>query len=139
MTRNEVLDFVRRNTFSFMATVENGEPRVRGMDTPVIDDNGLTFCTGSNKAVCAQLTADPSVELCYWSIEDGTQIRLRGRMEKLDDEALKKSIVETRFTFLKPVVEKYGWGSLTLFRLSRAAGSCWRMANTAGGCEPFDF
>lgn len=139
MTRAEVLEFVRKNTYSFMATVENGKPRVRGMDTPVVDEKGLTFCTGSTKQVCAQLLADPSVELCYYSPEEGVQIRLSGRMEKLEDDDLKKHIVETRFTFLKPVVERFGWGSLTLFRLSTASGSEWRMSATAGPSTPFEF
>lgn len=139
MTRADVIEFVRKNPTSFMATLENGRPKVRGMDTPVADEEGLTFCTGSTKPVCAQLLADPSVELCYFSREEGVQIRLSGRMEKLEDDDLKKHIVETRFTFLKPVVERFGWGSLTLFRLSSAKGSEWRMSETAGPSAAFDF
>jgi uncharacterized pyridoxamine 5'-phosphate oxidase family protein len=139
MTRSEILDFVRKNTVSFMATVENGEPRVRGMDTPHVDENGLTFCTGANKQVSLQLQANPAVELCYWGQEDGIQLRLRGRMEMLDDEPLKKHIVETRFTFLKPVVEQYGWGCLALFRLGGGQASMWSARDTAGGSEEFPF
>jgi uncharacterized pyridoxamine 5'-phosphate oxidase family protein len=139
MTRIEILEFVKRNTVSFMATVENGEPRVRGMDTPHVDENGLTFCTGTVKPVCRQLLANQAVELCYFGQQDGVQLRLRGNMEKLDDENLKKHIVETRFTFLKPVVEKYGWESLTLFRLSKGKAFVWSMRDNAGGSEEFDF
>lgn len=139
MTRDEVLEFVRRNTASFMATVENGEPRVRGMDTPHVDEKGLTFCTGSIKAVCRQLLADPAVELCYFGQEEGVQIRLRGRMEKLDDDELKKHIVETRFTFLKPVVEQHGWEALTLFRFSKGKGFVWSMNSPSGGSSEFEF
>ena len=125
MTRKEILEFVRNNTTSFMGTVENGEPRVRAMDTPRVDDNGLTFCTGSGKDVCRQLLEDPEVELCYWSTSEKKQLRIRGRMEILDDEDLKKKIVETKFTFLKPVVEEYGWNTLTLFRLSGGTVRIW--------------
>lgn len=137
MTRNEALDFIRRNPTSYMATIENGEPRVRAMETPVIDDKGLTFCTGSNKQVCLQLSANPAVELCYWGMKEGAQIRLRGRMQKLDDEPLKRSIVEGPFAFLKPVVEKYGWDALSIFRLSGAKGFIWHMKD--GSVEQFDF
>jgi uncharacterized pyridoxamine 5'-phosphate oxidase family protein len=128
MTRREILEFVRENPISFMATMENGEPRVRGMDTPHVDDKGLTFCTGSSKDVCRQLLANPAVELCYWSSEEKKQLRIRGKMEKLGDIELKKEIVETRFTFLKPVVEQYGWDSLTLFRLSGGTVRIWSAA-----------
>ncbi|MBD3278717.1 MAG: pyridoxamine 5'-phosphate oxidase family protein [Candidatus Aegiribacteria sp.] len=125
MTRKEILEFVRNNTTSFMGTVEHGEPRVRAMDTPHVDDNGLTFCTGSGKDVCRQLIENPSVELCYWSASEKKQLRIRGKIEKLDDEDLKKEIVETKFTFLKPVVEQHGWDTLTLFRLSGGTVRIW--------------
>lgn len=140
MDRTDVLDFVRGCTTSFMATVEDGEPRVRAMDTPHVDENGLTFCTGSGKSVCRQLLADPAVELCYWSADQGLQLRIRGRMEKLDDPELKRRIVETRFTFLKPVVERHGWEALTIFRLSSGTVRTWSPKNPAESNSPvFDF
>lgn len=132
MTRAEVLDFVRECETSFMATIENGEPRVRAMDTPHVDENGLTFCTGSVKDVCLQLTADPMVELCYWNAGKGLQIRIRGRMERLCDLDLLKHIVNTRFTFLKPVVERFGWDALALFRLSGGEVRTWSPASLSG-------
>lgn len=131
MKREDILAFVRRNNTSFMATTESGEPRVRAMDTPHIDENGLTFCTGTGKNVCRQLLADPRVELCYLNHEDGMQLRIRGMLEKLDDEELKQHIVETKFTFLKPVVEQFGWETLTLFRISSGEARTWSPANPA--------
>ncbi len=125
MNREEILEFVRRNTTSFMATVDDGEPCVRAMTIPHIDDEGITFCTGTGKDVCRQLLANPAVELCFWSGEDRLQLRIRGKLFKLDDEELKKHIVETRFTFLKPVVERYGWDTLTLFRISKGKVRTW--------------
>jgi len=131
MNREEILEFVRRNTTSFMATVDDGEPCVRAMTTPHIDDTGITFCTGTGKDVCRQLLANPSVELCFWSSEERLQLRIRGRLEKLEDEDLKKQIVETRFTFLKPVVEQFGWDTLTLFRISEGHARTWSSENPA--------
>ncbi len=108
-----------------MATVDGGEPCVRAMTSPHIDDDGITFCTGTGKDVCRQLLANPSVELCFWSRGERLQLRIRGKLEKLDDEELKKQIVETRFTFLKPVVEQFGWDTLTLFRISKGKARTW--------------
>ncbi|MBN1433947.1 pyridoxamine 5'-phosphate oxidase family protein [Candidatus Fermentibacterales bacterium] len=139
VTRQEMLDFVRKSPTSFMGTVEKGEPRVRGMDTPLVDENGLTFLTGCVKDVCRQLLADPSVELCYVDMENGTQLRLRGRMEHLEDEEIKKQIVNTRFTFLKPVAEKHGWGAFAVFRLRGGTARVWSAKNPAGGSEVFEF
>jgi uncharacterized pyridoxamine 5'-phosphate oxidase family protein len=131
MTRSEILEFVKRNPMSFMATVENGEPRVRGMGIPVVDEKGLVFGTGTGKQVCRQLLANPSVELCFWSQEERTQIRLRGKMEIVNDPDLLRHIVETVFTFLKPVVEKHGWESLTLFRFPKGKALLWSAQDPA--------
>lgn len=133
MNRQEILDFVRRNPTSFMATVEQGQPRVRGMETPYVDDGGLVFCTGAQKGVCRQLLADNATELAYWNPKEGVMLRLRGRMEVVDSLELKKQIVETRFTFLKPVVAQYGYESLTLFRLPDGEYRTWDSRN--GGRE----
>ncbi len=139
MTRIEILEFVKRNTTSSMATIEGGEPRVRSMSTPVVDENGLTFLTGTGKSVCRQLLENPAVELCYWSSEEKIQLRLRGRIEKLEDEEIRRDIVENRFVFLKPIVEKYGWESLTLFRLSGGEARLWTSDDPAGSDESFEF
>lgn len=136
MDRRQILEFVRKNPTSFMATAEGGRPRVRAMDTPHVDDSGLTFCTGTGKDVARQLMADPWVELCYWSVEDKLQLRIRGRMEVLDDQELKEYIVENRFVFLKPVVAKYGWETLTLFRLASGEARTWSPANPAESNPP---
>lgn len=131
MERAEVLEFVRRNPTSFMATTEGGAPRVRAMDTPLVDENGLTFCTGTGKDVCRQIRKDPDVELCYWSTDERLQVRIRGRMEVLDDRELKEYIVENRFQFLKPVVEAYGWETLTVLRLASGEVRTWSPENPA--------
>ena len=70
-----------------------------------------------------------SRELSYWSAEDGIQIRLRGQMEHVESLDLKKQIVETVFTFLKPVVEEHGYESLALFRLSGGEYRVWDSNN----------
>jgi len=126
--RQEVLEFVKRFPVSHMATVEDGQPRVRAMQTAVIDDAGLTFCTGSHKDVCRQLSANPSVELAYWDPSSGCHIRIRGDMEVVGDLDLKQHIVDHVFTFLKPVVEAHGHEAITLFRLSSGQTYVWTQA-----------
>jgi len=126
MNRQEILDFVRRNPTSFMATVERGQPRVRAMQTPHVDDEGLVFCTGVQKNVSRQLQAtDGAVELAYWDAEGNVLLRLRGRMAVVDSLELKKRIVETTFQFLKPVVAQHGYEVLILFRLSSGEYRTW--------------
>lgn len=125
MNRQEILDFVRSNPLSHMATMEDGQPRVRAMMTAHIDEAGLTFCTGVHKRVCRQLMASDSVELSYWSESHGLQLRVRGRMEPVDSLDLKQHIVSTTFRFLQPVVDQHGYESLALFRLSHGEARIW--------------
>jgi len=139
MTRSEILEFEKKNTTSFMSTIEDGEPRVRAMDTAVVDENGLTFLTGVNKDVCQQLITDQSVELCYWNPEEGVQLRLRGKMQKLDDDELKKNIIDNRFVFLKEIADQYGLGVFALLRLSSGSGRIWAARHPADNTEPFEF
>ena len=133
MERREIIDFVRENPTSHMGTVEAGAPRVRAMQTAHISEEGFVFCTGTHKAVCKQLLPDPSVELSYWNRELGLQVRLRGEMEHFESDELKKEIVETTFTFLKPIVEANGYGVLALFRLAAGEYRTWNSRD--GGSE----
>ncbi len=126
MTRDQVLEFVKANPTSFMGTVDSGKPRVRAMHTALVEPTGLTFCTGGDKDVHRQLAANPSVELAYWDGKAGVQVRVRGDMEQLDDLDLKKRIVDDVFTFLKPVVDQFGYEVLSLFRLSNGTSVVWR-------------
>jgi len=128
MTRDEVLKFVRSNPVCCMATVENGAPRVRAMMTALVGQEGLTFSTGAQKDVCRQIQADPRVELCYWRESDDAMLRIRGRLEPMDDVEVKKAIVQ-RFDFLRPAVEKMGYECLAVFRLSGGQAGMWSQAN----------
>jgi len=137
--RQDVLEFVKRVPVSHLATLEDGQPRVRAMQTAVIDDAGLTFCTGSHKDVCRQLLADPAVELAYWDPGAGCHIRIRGDMEVLEDLDLKQHIVDYVFPFLKPVVEAHGHEAIALFRLSCGQTVVWNQATGHQSPQAFPF
>ena len=62
----------------YLATPENGAPRVRPFGTAHIFDGKLCLQTGLKKDVAKQLLADPRAELC--AFKDGTWLRLRGRL-----------------------------------------------------------
>jgi uncharacterized pyridoxamine 5'-phosphate oxidase family protein len=104
MTRDQVLEFVKANPVAFMATVERGKPRVRAMQTALVEPAGLVFCTGVQKDVHQQVVAGRSVELAYWNAKSDVQLRVRGEMERVADAAVTKRILDEVFTFLKPVV-----------------------------------
>jgi uncharacterized pyridoxamine 5'-phosphate oxidase family protein len=122
-----------------MATVDRGMPRVRAMQTALVEDEGLTFCTGVQKDVCRQLAASGHVELAYWDPKGGTLVRVRGQVEPVLDAAVSKRIVDEVFTFLKPVVAQNGYEALGVFRLSRGTSLVWRAAQGMLPLETADF
>jgi uncharacterized pyridoxamine 5'-phosphate oxidase family protein len=128
MTKNEIYKFLNANLIFHLATVEDGRPRVRGMYLYRADEKGLVFHTGKMKDLHRQLTADPNVELAFNNgrLEDLTQVRVRGTVELVEDLELKKEIVQKR-PFLKPFVERDGYGSLAVFRLRRGIATVWTM------------
>lgn len=126
MTKEEVLEFATKNPVCSLATVEGHQPRVRTIMLYQADENGIIFVTGRQKALHAQLQANPAVELCFYNPDEGRQVRIEGAVEMLDDLELKKEVVE-KFTFLKPWVEKQGYDVMICYRLKTAKATTWTM------------
>lgn len=124
MTGAEILEFINRNQFCFLATTEDGAPRVRGMAFYRADENGIIFHTGTMKDLYRQIAANPSVEVCFFSPQEGIQVRVRGTAEIFDDMDLKREIVEKR-AWLKPWIEERGYEMLGVFRMTGCLASTW--------------
>ena len=125
MTREEILRFINENPACHLATLEDGQPRVRGMLAYRADETGVIFHTGTSKALAQQIRKNPQAEACFNS--HNTQVRVAGVVEILEDETLKKEIVEAR-PFLKPWVAAHGMGLLVAFRLTHCEVTVWTMA-----------
>jgi uncharacterized pyridoxamine 5'-phosphate oxidase family protein len=123
----QILEFVNSHPVCSLATVDGGQPRVRGMMMYKADAKGLIFHTGSGKALYRQIQANPKAEAYFLDTKTGTQIRVAGVIEILDDMALKKEIAEAR-PFMKPWIEQKGWDFLVVFRITRCKVAVWTMA-----------
>lgn len=80
---NEVYDFLKAAGTYYLATTENGEPRVRPFGTVDLWDGKLTIQTGLKKDVAKQMLASPRVEICAMS-RDGRWIRVAADAKLLD-------------------------------------------------------
>lgn len=129
MNKSEILAAVKKVPYAFVATVEGNEPRVRGLEIFRADENGLIFYTARRKEVCKQMMQNPNVEICVFDEKAGMQIRIRGTMEPLEDNNLKKEICTQR-QFLKYLGENEEevCDALALFRLSKGKAAVWTMA-----------
>jgi uncharacterized pyridoxamine 5'-phosphate oxidase family protein len=126
MTKKEILKFVEKNPVFSLATIDGEKPRVRMMMLAMVNENGLVFTTGRDKAVNKQMTANPAIEMCFYSADEGRQVRIEGTAKPLSSLKLKKQILD-KFTFLKPWVEKEGYEVLAPYCVKDARATTWTM------------
>ena len=136
MGPNELLALINRNPAFFLATIEDGEPRVRGMLLYRADQQGIVFHTGTMKDLYRQLLANPAVELCFNDWQENIQVRVRGRAVLQNDPRLREEIVNSPGReFLKPWVEKQGMEMLAVFRVEECRALAWSMATNFAAKE----
>ncbi|MDD2620783.1 MAG: pyridoxamine 5'-phosphate oxidase family protein [Syntrophomonadaceae bacterium] len=132
MKKEELFALMNSNPAFHLATVEDDQPRVRGMLLYRADENGIIFHTGTMKDVYKQIVKNPKVELCFNDFKNGVQLRVSGSLEIVDDRVLKEEITAhpTRL-FLKGWKEDGSmpdfYNELAVFRLCNGTANTWTM------------
>lgn len=132
MNKQEIFKVINNNPAFYLATVEENQPRVRGMLLYKADEDGILFHTGIMKDVYHQITNNPKVELCFNDFKSGVQVRVEGELEIVEDNNLKDEITEhpTR-KFLKPWKEsgelKDFYKTFVVLRLKNGVATTWSM------------
>lgn len=83
---NDIVKLLQENQYGFLATVDQGKPRVRPFGFMFEEEGKLYFCTNDQKDVYRQLQNMPDVEYAVTSKEMVT-VRIRGEVrftEELD-------------------------------------------------------
>jgi len=128
MDKHDILAIINSNPAFFLATVNDGEPHVRGMFLYRADQAGILFHTGGMKDVCRQLLGNPAVELCFFDPQKMVQVRVGGTAHLMEDIPLKEEIVNSPGReFLKPWVESQGLEVLAVFRVEGYLAQVWTM------------
>lgn len=117
MDKKEILEFITKNPTGFLATTDGKKPHVRAFGTFRANEDGIMYFTQSVKDVYKQMVKYPDIEVCYWA--DRVQVRVVGKVQAVDDMAIKKAIVE-KAPFLKPQVDQNGWDYLKVFNVKKA-------------------
>jgi uncharacterized pyridoxamine 5'-phosphate oxidase family protein len=91
-----------------------------------VDENGIILQSGKRKDLHKQLVENPEVEICFCDLENFMQVRVSGRIEIVEDLALKKEIVDKR-PHIKPVVERMGYDLISVYRLKNGKATFWSM------------
>ncbi len=130
MTKEQLFELMNSTLTFHLATVENGEPRVRGMMLYKADETGIVFHTGDFKDVYKQIIANPNVQMCFNDAKSGVQVRVRGVLEEVMDTDLKDEISNhpTR-AFLKKLRENSPledfYNSIRVFRMKNGIANVW--------------
>jgi pyridoxamine 5'-phosphate oxidase len=130
MTKNEIFEAISQNPVFYLATVQGDQPRVRGMLLYRADEDGIIFHTAVVKEVYQQICDNSKAELCFYC--NGTQIRISGKLEKVEDMVLKEEIVNHPSRgFLKAWKEKgvfeNFYEAIAVFRLKHGVAVTWTM------------
>ncbi len=89
---NEILEFLKKAGTYYLATDENGQPRVRPFGTIHEFENRLYIQTGKKKAVSKQLHKNPRLEICAFL--DGTWLRIEAKAVEDDRREARISMLE---------------------------------------------
>ena len=88
---DEVYEFIKACGTYFLATDEDGQPRVRPFGTINLFENRLYIQTGKVKNVSKQIQKNPRVELCC--AKDGEWLRVSGELIRDDRREAKADML----------------------------------------------
>lgn len=130
MNIQECIDFARANPVCHLATIDGDQPRVRTVLLWFADTSGFYFILLSPKHVCAQLKANPKVEVCFTyhpdSLAAARQLRVAGLMELVTDPALHQRAIRER-SFLSELAGRPVDPYVEVFRLVHGDAHFWGM------------
>jgi uncharacterized pyridoxamine 5'-phosphate oxidase family protein len=126
MLNEKCIRFAAENPVSSLATVSDGEPRVRNLGLWYADETGFYFQTGSGKEMIRNISASPIVEVCFFRASGmlGESMRVRGVAEFIDDMTMKEKVLNDR-PFLKTFGLKADSPELVIFRIPHGTVKFW--------------
>lgn len=90
----------------------------------IANENELIFNVKKYKPVYQQLITNPNVELCFYSKELGTQVRINGKVHEIyNDVIIDKILFE--HPDLNRQIEKYGKDVISLFAIQKWKATMW--------------
>ena len=95
MDYQNILEFVGMYPVCTLATCNDNTPHVRGFLTNLIEGK-IYFTTSALKTVGRQIMQNPRSELCYFSSDFSTMLRIRTTLRILDDREIKQHLIDTR-------------------------------------------
>lgn len=131
----EAIRFLTENRSGFMASVDNGKPRVRPFGFMFEEKGKFYFGTATTKDVYKQFKAVPFIEFCCANKEFNTWLRLTGPITFTDEMAVKEKIFQIAPT-LKDYYKSPDNPIFTAFYVEHGTVTIWSYTNPP---KKFDF
>ena len=122
----KVYEFLKKCGTYYLATVENGRPRVRPFGTVNIFEDKLYIQTGKAKPVSKQISVNPKVEICAFDGE--TWLRISGELAEDDRVEARKSMLDAYPDLRKMYDENDGNTQVLYFKNATATFSSFTKA-----------
>ena len=131
MSMEEVIEFANENPVTWLATVDNGNPRVRGMLLWFADESGFYYHSGTIKSVLAQIEDHPYVEAAFYnpgpSLDKGRMLRVAGKVEFVEDTELEQQLFQDR-PWLEGVRAAFPDQKIRIFKIATGEAYFWDMS-----------
>ena len=114
----KVYAFLNEAGTYYLATDDNGQPRVRPFGTVLLYGGKLYIQTGKVKPVSKQLSANPKAEICAFM--NGQWLRVSGELVNDDDRAVKVAMLD-KYPGLKGMYDADDDNTQVLYFKSAAA------------------
>jgi uncharacterized pyridoxamine 5'-phosphate oxidase family protein len=131
----KIVNFLNSIIDGFLATLEDGKPRVRPYQFMLEDNGTLCFSTNNTKEVCKQLKADPSMEFSCTNAKGGW-IRLRGEVKFTNSVDVKEKIL-AKSTVVRGIYKTSDHPNFEVFYLDH--GSAQLVESAGQPLEKIDF
>ena len=112
----ETYDFLKKCETYYLATSDNGQPRVRPFGTVDIFDGKLYFQTGKKKSVSRELHENPDFEIC--AFDGSTWLRLSGKAFEDDNVEARRHMLDA-YPMLRNMYDEND-GNTEVFRITDA-------------------
>lgn len=126
MRNGEILQFIKDHSVFYLATCVDNEPRVRVMRLYRADGGGIIFNTSNRKSLHKQLQTNPAVELCFYDDREGTQVRVRGKVQLVEDPKVRNEMAENN-PVMAAIIFSSNEETLAIYRLRQGRAKVWTM------------
>jgi uncharacterized pyridoxamine 5'-phosphate oxidase family protein len=126
----EVIQFLTENRAGFLASVDNGKPRVRPFGFMFEEKGKFYFCTNTTKDVYKQLKSVPYMEFSCANKEFTTWLRLTGQITFTDDRSAKEKMLQV-YPRLKDLYKSADNPILTAFYVEHGTAAIWSFGSQA--------